>query len=286
MQIVTGYRGEAHITSNDDQGRNQGTFGESSYVLSVGSKFAATIASVNEIQIADGEACMQGVHFRVDPGTYDSVAISNGTAGMNRKDLIVCRYTKDGTTGVETCAWTVIEGTPSSGTATRPSAVSGDILGGDLTADMAFYEVVLSGVNVTAVNALFSTLLSMKELQTLITTAGTNINKMLQTSSSLSVTGGAFGHITAAGASAQIYIPIGKSLANYSSVTCTALTLSMRLVEGGYLGGSGSYNALSEVQACAIRQNCIYVVLTSATTWGTNNTPIVGSIDSASFTLS
>lgn len=170
MQIVTGYRGQAHITSNDDQGRNQGVFGQNSYVLSVGSQFAPTLVSANELRIADGEAVMQGVHFRVDPSSFDSVTITNGTQGMNRKDLVVCRYTKDGSTGVENCEWVVIEGTPTSGTAARPSAVSGDILDGALVADMPFFEIVLSGINVTAVNSLFSKLMTMQEIQALAKT--------------------------------------------------------------------------------------------------------------------
>ena len=176
MQIVTGYGGESHITSNDDQGRNQGMFGEESYVLSVGSKFAPTLITANELQIADGEAVMQGVHFRTAPGTYDSVTISNGEQGMNRKDLVVCRYTKDGGTGIETCEWVVIEGTPTSGAAVRPQATEGDILAGDLIADMPFFEVVLSGINVTAVNPLFAMLVPMEELQEEVNTVIGNLD--------------------------------------------------------------------------------------------------------------
>lgn len=167
MQIVTGYAGQAHITSNDDQGRNQGTFGEDSYVLSVGSKFETTLVSANQLRIADGEAVMQGVHFRVDPSSYDTVSIANGTQGRNRKDLVVCRYQKNGSTGVETCQWVVIQGTAVTGTATRPDFVRGDILNGALSADMPFFEIVLSGVNVTAVNKVYNTVMSMEELQTL-----------------------------------------------------------------------------------------------------------------------
>lgn len=167
MQIVTGYAGQAHITSNDDQGRNQGTFGEDSYVLSVGSKFEPTLVSANQLRIADGEAVMQGVHFRVEPSSFDTVSIANGTQGRNRKDLVVCRYQKNGSTGVESCQWVVIQGTATTGTATRPDFVRGDILDGALSADMPFFEIVLSGVNVTAVNRIYNTVLSMEELQTI-----------------------------------------------------------------------------------------------------------------------
>lgn len=178
MQIVTGYEGQAHITSNDDQGRNQGTFGEDSYVLSVGSKFAPTLLSANSLKIADGEGVHQGVHFRVDPGTYDTVTIDNGEQGKNRKDLVVCRYTKDGGTGVESCEWVVIKGTASSGTATRPSHTTGNILNGSLVVDMPFFEVSLSGINVSAVTSLFTTLKTMKGMQTDISTNASAISTL------------------------------------------------------------------------------------------------------------
>ena len=53
MRIVTGYKGEAHITSNDDQGRNQGIFGPDRYVLWVGNKMATTASGTNAVQIAE-----------------------------------------------------------------------------------------------------------------------------------------------------------------------------------------------------------------------------------------
>lgn len=188
MQIVTGYEGQAHITSNDDQGRNQGTFGEASYVLSVGSKFAPTLLSANSLKIADGEGVHQGVHFRVDPSTYDTVTIDNGTQGQNRKDLVVCRYTKDGGTGIETCEWVVIKGTPSSGTATRPSHTTGDILNGSLVVDMPFFEISLSGINVSAVTTLFTTLKAVSGLQSDISTLNNSV-AVSSTTISLSYSG-------------------------------------------------------------------------------------------------
>lgn len=178
MQIVTGYRGQAHITSNDEQGKNQGIFGVGSYVLNVGSKFSPTAVTANKIQIADGEGILQGVHFRVDPGTYDTVTIENGTQGMKRKDLIVCRYTKDNDTGVENTAWEVIKGTPAASNPTRPSAVSGDILTGATIADMAMYEVVLDGINLSAINPLFNTLVPQSTLLSRLATAENGISAL------------------------------------------------------------------------------------------------------------
>ena len=180
MKIITGYKGEAHITSNEIQGENQGIFGTGSYVMNVGNKFSPTRISANELQISDGEGVIQGVHFRVDPGTYDSVTIENGAQGMNRKDLVVCRYTKDAETGVEQTEWVVKKGTATSGTATRPSATSGNIRTGSTLAEMAMFEIVLSGINVTAVNPLFSVLKSMKELLDLENELNTNKSNLIK----------------------------------------------------------------------------------------------------------
>ena len=88
MRIITGYGGEAHITSNDDQSRHRGESGPGNYAFNVGSKFAVTIDNYNEITIGDGEGLMQGVHFRVDPSTYDSIELESGTQSKKRIDLI------------------------------------------------------------------------------------------------------------------------------------------------------------------------------------------------------
>lgn len=165
MKIVTGYRGTAHISSKDDQGRNRGLVGADSYVLGGANEFSATLVSNNELQIGPGEGILQGVHFRVEPGSYDSLTIENGSQGMQRKDLVVCRYTKDSSTGVEGTEWVVIKGTAVSSNPVRPSYTSGDVASGALVADMPFYEIVINGINVTAVNPLFSVLKTMQELK-------------------------------------------------------------------------------------------------------------------------
>ena len=88
MKIVTGYTGSPHITSNDEQGKNQGIFGTGNSVLDVGNKFNATLTNANTVTIEDGEGVMQGVHFRIEPGTTETVNIQNGTSGYQRTDII------------------------------------------------------------------------------------------------------------------------------------------------------------------------------------------------------
>lgn len=159
MKIVTGYTGESHISSNDDQGRNQGIFGRGSYVLNVGNKLGATIATTNTIRISDGEGVMQGVHFRIEPGTYDTVTIESGQNNKRRWDLIVARYQKNQTTGIESVTLEVIKGTAVdlAETPTIPSYNTGNILTGSLLVDMPLWVVKLYGVNIEGVAKQFVT---------------------------------------------------------------------------------------------------------------------------------
>lgn len=146
MKIVTGYTGTPHVSSNDDQGFHQGIFGSGNNVLNVGSTFEAELVDATTVTIADGEGMLQGVHFRVGPGTVDTVNIDAGVVGYNRIDLICARYTKDANSGIESVDWHVIKGTPSASTPTAPDPETGDVLGGDLVADFPMYQITLTGV--------------------------------------------------------------------------------------------------------------------------------------------
>ena len=112
MNIVTGYRGTPHITANEAQAMNQGIFGTGNYVLDVGNKFAATLESATSVAIQDGEGVIQGVQFRIAPGSVENVSISPGTSGYKRIDYICARYTKNASTGIEDVTLVVVEGTP------------------------------------------------------------------------------------------------------------------------------------------------------------------------------
>lgn len=149
MEIVTGYIGEPHITAAQDRARNQGAFGTGEYVLGVGSKMTATAASASEIRIADGAISMQGCVAVIPSGTYDSVTIANGAQGQNRIDIIVARYTRDPSTGVEDVSLAVIQGTSTTGNPSAPSHTDGDIQAGDTLVEMPLYRVRLTGVSVS-----------------------------------------------------------------------------------------------------------------------------------------
>lgn len=188
MNIITGYRGEPHITSAQDRAGNQGSYGTGSYVLDVGNKLAATISSSNEIRIADGAICHQGCLANIDAGTYDSVSINNGAQGVNRIDLIVARYTKNSKTSVESIDLVVIQGSSVSGTPSAPSYRTGNIQNGDSPVDMPLYQVRLTGVTLSSVTKVFNTVKTQAELQADVSTLNGNSIRVALSSATSAIT--------------------------------------------------------------------------------------------------
>lgn len=150
MRIVTGYKGEPHVVSDDLQAFNKGTIGD--VILPIGDRLHGHMKTSNILRIDNGTAIMGGVEFRVEPGTWDDVAIDNGEQTKNRIDLVCARYQKDGSTGVESMSWAVVKGTPSSGTPVEPSYPTGDIIAGDTDVYFPMYRVTLTELNAVAEN--------------------------------------------------------------------------------------------------------------------------------------
>ena len=164
IEIVTGLQEEPHVTPNDIGGFQQGVVGVGDYVLGVGEKTKATLISNNTVRISDGELVMQGVHWRIKPGTYENVTINNGSQGMRRKDAIIARYRKESGTGIESIELAVLQGSPTYSTPTAPTPTTGNIRSGALKHEMILYVVELNGLNVVGVEPAFQVLMSMYEI--------------------------------------------------------------------------------------------------------------------------
>lgn len=166
LQIVTGYTGTAHIKSAHDRARNAGTVGTGSYVMRTGNMLAAKMQSANTLRIVDGDLMMQGVHATVEAGTHEDLTVDNGTQGKKRNDLVVARYERlAGEPKTESVTLRVIKGEPSDGAAADPAHTEGDILGGDLVAEMPLYRVPIDGITPGDPVALFETVPTIAELR-------------------------------------------------------------------------------------------------------------------------
>lgn len=174
MQLNTGDTGRA-VSPAADGSLYSKIFGSGCYVLSGGNELKAEIQSNNLIKIYDGDLIMQGRHSYIPASDSDNVTINNGSQGMNRKDLIVARYTKD-STGVEDVTLQVVQGTATSGTATAPGYTDGDILKGATAKDFPLYEVSLTGINITEVKKLFKVLGTNEDLSDKVAELNGKIN--------------------------------------------------------------------------------------------------------------
>ena len=155
MQIIDGYCNEPNIFADDIGEYNTAIWGTRDCVLPAGEQLGYELISNNEIKIKDGVFSTQGRRGVIKKGAAESCIIENGTQAENRNDLIVIEYAKDSSTLIESHTLKVIKGTPGE-IATDPDVVTGDIQAGDVLHQMPLYRVKLEGLNVVAVERLFS----------------------------------------------------------------------------------------------------------------------------------
>lgn len=187
MNIITGYKAEPHITSQQDRNVNMGIFGTGAYIANLGSKLAATVVSANEITISDGLLITEGCTAEIERGTSESLAIANGSQGMLRIDLIVARYTKASGTGVEDMQLAVITGTPAAASPAAPSYNTGSIANGDTLVDFPLYTVNLNGISIESVtrNVDYIELATASALESVRSTLQSSINSVNTTLTNL-----------------------------------------------------------------------------------------------------
>ncbi len=166
LELVTGYRGKAHVTADDARSYNAGTIGNGTYVLPEGDELAAEMVDSNTLRVRSGTLLAQGCQCRVRAGEYVDVKIRNGSQSMKRNDIVVARYEKQAAEPkTESMTLKVIEGTPTDGTATDPGHVEGNILAGDLVAEFPLWRIPLDGIAVGVPVPLYKKLVTLDSLR-------------------------------------------------------------------------------------------------------------------------
>lgn len=220
MQIISGYRGEPHVTSQQVRNRNIGIWGFTSRIIEgVSAEMEATVVSANEVSISSGMVSCQGCTGEIPRGTSESVSIDNGSQGMLRKDLIVVRYTKNAGTGVEDMDLVVIKGTPAASNPQVPSYTTGSIAGGDLLVDFPLYQVNLNGISIDSVTLLMNKANVLTWINTLSDSIGAVRTRVsnIETKIGSSTMGTTATTIT--GAIREIFDSIGTSAMGTTAVT-------------------------------------------------------------------
>lgn len=162
VELITGFAGTPHIGSDDVGAFNAGLVGPGDYALATGNQLKATMSNANTIAVQSGDAVLNGRHVHLTGTT--TATVQSGTQGQKRNDLAVLRYTKNTTTGVETCSLVVLKGTPTTGTPADPAHNTDSILDGVATADMPLYRIPLDGITVGTLVPLFNVLKPMKDV--------------------------------------------------------------------------------------------------------------------------
>ena len=156
LHLVTGYLGNDHITAMDQGAFNAALIGTGDFVLKKGNVFRAQVIDNNTVRVYDGELMMQGRFVRLEPGKYVDLAIGSGAQGQMRNDLIVVRYTKNESSGVEGVNLEVIKGTAVASNPLDPDCTEGDITNGEATKhEFPLWRIPVDGLNVGTPVALF-----------------------------------------------------------------------------------------------------------------------------------
>lgn len=263
MNIITGYRNEPHVTSQQDRDMNIGIFGSGVHILNIGSKMAATVISANEVQIADGLMVAEGCTAEIPRGTTESMTIENGAQDMLRKDLIVARYTRNSGTGVEGMALVVIKGTPAASNPALPSYTTGSIADGDTTVDFPLYTVNLDGITIDSITSMVDEVeLSKKSvvdaLAETVNTLVTKIGNVVMGTTATTITG----------AIKELLTKINTNTSNISSAVGRISTL-----EGKTQGISGTRQYTAEANGSAyvnMEASSVYLVIVSGWTTSTS----------------
>lgn len=248
MNIVTGYTGTPHVTSNAAQAFNMGIFGVGEYVLAVPDTFAATLTDANTVTIGSGEGVMQGVHFRIDPGQTEAVNIDNGTSGKNRIDLICARYTKDPVTGIEDVSLVVIKGNESTGSPTEPSHNQGIILTGGSPIDFPLYKVTLTGLT-PALTQLF-TVANLRGIWPVDVAHIAQVGTLTPGSWESWVSSGGYYSVFVQSSSGYGATAAMNSVANYNSTTwasCSALANDAAVTDWVYIPAGVTFYTYSKI---------------------------------------
>lgn len=141
---VLAFQGKDHITASQLGRIVEGVAGKGRYVLPTLNQMTAEMQTANKVRVGTGDLVMDG-RVVTNEAAVD-LTVESGTSGYKRNDLVVCRYTKNASTGVETFAAEVVKGTPTTGTAADPEVTEGDISAGSANAVMPLWRIPLDGI--------------------------------------------------------------------------------------------------------------------------------------------
>ena len=157
MEIVTAYKGEEHVTAEQDADLYRGIAGTG--ILNVGNKMKTEVSG-NTLYIYDGVCIVDGREIYTPYGFKDGISIPVETGSNSRIDLLVIEHSKQNT-GVENAVFKLIQGTRNSGS--DPPYTQADIRSGPVLAQKPFCRIKITGSQIS-VERLFEEIQTLESL--------------------------------------------------------------------------------------------------------------------------
>ena len=176
LTVNTAVEAAGHIYAEDDAAIFQSMFGGDG-VLNIGNCLKSTVISNNKVRISDGVLSVGGHIGRLSHADYQDMTIENGATGYNRNDIIYARFLTSG--NVDSFILAVKKGTATTGTATDPALVLGNLYEGAVERDYPLYRVKLSGLSISSVDQLFTVIPTIPDLKAQMEKDKAEINQSL-----------------------------------------------------------------------------------------------------------
>lgn len=176
LTVNTAVEAAGHIYAEDDAAIFQSMFGGDG-VLNIGNCLKSTVISNNKVRISDGVLSVGGHIGRLSHADYQDMTIENGAIGYNRNDIIYARFLTSG--NEDSFILAVKKGTATTGTATDPALVQGNLYEGAVERDYPLYRVKLSGLSISSVDQLFTVIPTIPDLKAQMEKDKAEINQSL-----------------------------------------------------------------------------------------------------------
>lgn len=176
LTVNTAAEAAGHIYAEDDAAIFQSMFGGDG-VLNIGNCLKSTVISNNKVRISDGVLSVGGHIGRLSHADYQDMTIENGATGYNRNDIIYARFLTSG--NVDSFILAVKKGTATTGIATDPSLVQGNLYEGAVERDYPLYRVKLFGLSISSVDQLFTVIPTIPDLKAQMEKDKAEINQSL-----------------------------------------------------------------------------------------------------------
>ena len=139
----------AHIAAEDDAFIHRSVLGSASGILG---SLSCVRVDDNTVRLSGGGVSNRGYILYVPVGETAELSIDSGTAGYNRIDTVAAVFTKGGGNVADTHVFSIIKGTPVTGTPAAPALTSSNLTSAGNVNQLALFYVRITGTAITSIS--------------------------------------------------------------------------------------------------------------------------------------